>query len=352
MTTQEVEVPVQKPSTPRQRLSSRAAAITGRGRIGLRLATLAAACAIVFVVGANANPGIRYGVVLSVVYAIAILGNNAVLGLLGEMNLSGAAFMALGAYVFCYATTKGMDTTIAVAFAVVVTTIAAAVIAVPTTRLQGIFTALATFTMAFAVPTFVIYLKDFTGGDEGIAAPYDWAPFGLALSGGTWQMLLVSLVVFGLLGAASLYMLNSRSGRAALIIGEAELAGKVNGFSPRITKVAIWTWAGGLQGIAGVLFALTLGYIGPTGFHFMLGIWILVGSVIAGPRSAWGALLGGLFVGVLPVQLQTIMPAAGTGILFGALLLLGLFAGGKGLAEWIERAGLQLMDRKSTRKAA
>ncbi|MBM9465702.1 branched-chain amino acid ABC transporter permease [Nakamurella leprariae] len=337
---------------PRRRLSARAAASTGRGRVPARLLTLAVVAVAVLAFGFASAPSVRYAVILSVIYAIAILGNNAVLGLLGEMNLSGGVTMALGAYGFCWFSAQGMNPALAAVTAVLLTALVSAVIAIPTTRLRGIFTALATFALAYAIPTLAIYLKDITGGDEGTSAPYDFAPFGLELSGSTWDMLTTVVVIFVLLGALSLYLFNARPGTTALVVGEAELAGTTTGISHRTVKVVVWTWAGTLGGIAGVLYALAVGFIGPTGFSFMLGVWILVGGVIAGPRSVWGALLGGLFVGLLPVELQSVVPPAATGIIFGAILLIALLAGGRGLAEWIERAAPKMTELIRRRRAA
>ncbi|MBD3915067.1 branched-chain amino acid ABC transporter permease [Nocardioides hwasunensis] len=283
-------------------------------------------------------------------YAIAVLGNNAVLGLLGEMNLSSGVSMALGAYAFCYFANDGMGVVAAAVAAVALSTALAAIVAIPTTRLQGIFTALATFALAYAIPTLAIYMKEYTGGDEGTPAPFDFEIFGQLVSGSTTGMLVAALVVFAVLAAASLLMLNAAPGRAALMVGESELAGVTNGFNPRVIKVLVWTWAGFAGAVAGVLYALTVGFIGPTGFGFMLGVWILVGGVVAGARSAWGALLGGLFVGLVPVELQSYVPAEGTSIVFGVILLLALLAGGNGLAQWIERIGLLIKERTFGRK--
>ncbi|MFT4011770.1 MAG: branched-chain amino acid ABC transporter permease [Nocardioidaceae bacterium] len=338
------------PALERRRLSDRAAATTGRGRVWLRLTTVIVGCLVIFAFAQSSTPAIKYAVVLSVIYAIAILGNNAILGLLGEMNLGSGVSMALGAYAFCYLTNHDMSSGLAGVAAVAFATVVAMLVAIPTTRLQGIFTALATFALAYAIPTLAIYLKDYTGGDEGTPAPYDVALFGQLVSGSTTGMLVTALLAFAMLGALSLLMLNSAPGRAALVIGEAELAGVTSGYNPKLIKVLVWTWAGFVGGIAGVLYALAVGFIGPTGFGFMLGVWFLVGGVVAGPRSVWGALLGGLFVGILPVEIQSLVPATGTSIVFGAILLLALLAGGNGVAEWLERMGLLVAGRLGWRK--
>jgi branched-chain amino acid transport system permease protein len=120
----------------------------------------------------------------------------------------------------------------------------------------------------------------------------------------------------------------------------------VFGVRTTLTKVGVWTWASALGGLSGALFALTVGFLSPGQFEAHLGIFLFVGAVIAGTRSVWGALLGGLLVGTMPSQLQDIVPAEATGILFGAILFAGLVAGRGGVSRLIER---ELVSRVAVR---
>ncbi len=143
---------------------------TGRGillpgRVGL----LAVVAAVVLIAGVTGDNPLKYSLVIGTIYAIAILGNNAITGTLGEINLAAGAFMAIGAYTASYTLSRGWGLATVALAVIVVSLLLGLLIAIPTVRLSGLFTALATFAMAYAVPDLALALSSITGGDAGTA---------------------------------------------------------------------------------------------------------------------------------------------------------------------------------------
>ncbi|GAA2862786.1 hypothetical protein GCM10010472_20160 [Pseudonocardia halophobica] len=325
---------------------------TGRGNLlGLRHATLLSFAVLVLVVGLTGSANTRYGLVFSTVYAIVILGNNAIAATLQEINLSGGAFLAIGAYTAVLALDAGWNVLLAMLAAMLVAAIIGMVFAFPTTRLTGLATALVTFTLAFSILDLANYLGPLTGGDQGKQVSLDATLVGMRISGSRPGMLILTVLVMVVVGLAHLWLLHRRPGRIAIAVGEAEFAASVFGTNIRLVKVAVWTWAAGLGGLAGALYSLSVGYVSSTQWPIMISILVFVGGLIGGTRSATGAWIGGIVVGGLPLWLQKIVPATASSVLFGVIIVLALLAGGKGIAEFGERTGLRLwgaLRRKTT----
>jgi branched-chain amino acid transport system permease protein len=310
---------------------------TGRGRFLAHrtIALVLATCAVVLLGAAN-DSTLRYGLVIGGIYAIALLGSNAITGLIGEINLSTGAFMAIGAYVVVYLLERGLSTELALMTGVLLTTAAGLVLAIPTVRLEGIFTALVTFALAFAVPDLIVQFSDVTGGQGGKPVPMGGTLLGVPVSGSDTPWLVLILSVYAVLGVLSLLLLHGRVGRVLLSVGESGAAAECFGLHTRWRKIGVWTFAAAHAGLAGGLFALTIGFLTPEVFPVFLSVTLLIGTVVGGPRSPLGALAGGLFVGTLPPQIQTFVPAESSGMFFGAALFVMLLAGGRGFGGLAE----------------
>lgn len=310
---------------------------TGRGRfLPHRSIALVMATGGVALAGAASDSTLRYGLVIGAIYAIALLGSNAITGLIGEINLSTGAFMAIGAYAVVYLLERGLSIELALVAGVLLTTATGLVVAIPTVRLEGIFTALVTFALAFAIPDLIIQFSDVTGGQGGKPVVMGGTLLGVPVSGSDTPWLVLILSVYAVLGVLSLLLLHGRVGRVLLSVGESGAAAECFGLHTRWWKIGVWTFAAAHAGLAGGLFALTIGFLTPEVFPVFLSVTLLIGTVVGGSRSPVGALAGGLFVGTLPPQIQTFIPAESTGMFFGAALFVMLLAGGRGFGSLAE----------------
>jgi branched-chain amino acid transport system permease protein len=317
----------------------RVSAISGRGSIfAPRTVLLVLVTLAVLGYGLVTASSIRYSLIIGLVMAIAVLGNNAITGLLGEINLGMGAFVALGAYLFAYLLNQGWSVLAAFPVTLAASLVVGVVLAVPTTRLAGIFTALVTFALASAVPSLVMELGQWTGGQRGTGVPSGTSLFGIEITGSSRGLLVLVSVLFLAVGLGCLALLRSRVGRVLLTVGEARQAAECFGIATRRWEIAIWSTASAMAGLAGCLYTLAVGYLTPEVFPVFLSISLLVAAFVGGARAPLGALLGGLLIGALPPNIQSIVPAESTGMLFGLAMYLTLFAGGLGLAGWVEKS--------------
>jgi branched-chain amino acid transport system permease protein len=320
---------------------------TGRGillpgRIGL----LVLVAVVVLIAGVTGDNPLKYSLIIGTIYAIAILGNNAITGTLGEINLAAGAFMAIGAYTASYTLSRGWGLATVVLAVIVVSLLLGLLIAIPTVRLSGLFTALATFALAYAIPDLALALSSITGGDAGTAITPPIIGDTL-IDGSATELLIAVVVLFVVLAAVNVWLFSRSIGSRLLTVGEAPHAARSFGLRPLLLKIGVWTWAALLGGIAGLCYALAVGFLNPTVFTVFLSISLLAGGLVGGPRSVVGAWLGGLLVGTLPPNIQSVVPASSTGIVFGVVLLAALLAGSGGLGQLLERTTIApLMRRK------
>lgn len=325
---------------------------TGRGDLfRFRHATLFVMAVLVLVVGLAGSANLRYGLIFSTIYAVAILGNNAIAATLEEINLSGGAFIAIGAYTTMLALDAGWNVFLAMGASLVVAAVIGGLFAIPTSRLTGLATALVTFTLAFSIIDLTNYLEPITGGDAGRQVSMTAEFAGLRLTGSRPGMLVLAVVVMVIVGLAHLWLLHRKPGRVAIAVGEAPFASSVFGANTPLVKVMVWTWAAALGGLAGALYSLSVSYVSSSQWPILMSILIFVGGLIGGTRSATGAWIGGIVAGGLPLWLQNVVPATATSILFGVIIVVALLAGGKGLAEFGERTMNRLWDTVLRRKA-
>jgi branched-chain amino acid transport system permease protein len=333
------------PLAPQERESWQTSLESGRGRlVWARLGGLLLVAAVVLLLGATGDSTLRYSLVIGTIYALAVLGNNTINGALGEINLAAGAFMAIGAYAMAWGLNHDLGWFRSLLLVVVVSAVLGAALAVPTVRLQGIFTALATFALAYAIPDLCIALSDLTGGDAGTAVP----PVIIGdsfLDGSSMLMLLVVSGVFLAAAGLTLVAFSGRPGRLLLMVGEAAPAARVFGIRVTLMKIAVWTWATVLGAVAGAFYGLAVGYLNPTIFVIFLSISLFVAGLVGGTRNVAGAWLGGLLVGTLPPNIQSFVPASASGMVFGIVLLLALLVGHGGLGGLLDRATVRVTER-------
>src|SRR6266496_3262060 len=130
------------------------------------------------------------------IYAIALLGLNMLTGYNGQSSLGHGAFYAIGAYTTAIMIDKwniGYGWTIPTAgvFCLVV----GFLFGWPALRLEGLYLALATLSLALAIPQILKYFEHWTGGSQGIVLSKPKAPLGLPLSEDQWLYFLTLAIV-------------------------------------------------------------------------------------------------------------------------------------------------------------
>jgi branched-chain amino acid transport system permease protein len=312
---------------------------------------------------------------------VGAIGLNLLVGTTGQLSLAHAFFLAVGAvtYVFVSGESGGIGLAdlsglgwpplIGMIAGVLVAGLAGLLFSPIAARLRGIYLGVASLGLVFIGQHVLNSWTSVTGGFNGRSAP-EFSLFGFTF-GNTDPDLFVVGVPFreaerlwylGLVLALAAYLfarnlLKSRPGRALQTLRDSEVAASVMGVNVQGYKARVFLVSSMYAGLAGVMYALSIGSIAPESFGLELSILFLAMIVLGGLGSVGGAALGALFVTALPLVFQRyadVVPfvgGAGEGGLaageaaryfFGlAIILVVLFepAGLAGLAGRFRRKG-------------
>ena len=274
------------------------------------------------------NPYVLGLLTLLAIYGILLIGLDVTVGYLGQVNLSQAAFLGLGAYTagLCVARLEwGM--LLAALAATVVGVILGALLALPALRLEGPQFALATLSFTALTVTVLNELEWLTGGAQGLSLSRP-PLLGHLLSAREFYWLCMALLA--LVWIAMRNLLASQWGRAFEALRDSPIATDAMGVGTYRHKVAGFALGSGLGGLAGALYALNFQYLQPQTFVYELTVILLLGVVLGGRKSLWGAFVGASLVALLPNLLsnRTLFET------ISALgLLMSLFAGIRGLVK-------------------
>jgi branched-chain amino acid transport system permease protein len=271
------------------------------------------------------------------VYAIAILGLSLLCGQVGQISLGHGAFYGLGAYTTAVLMDRwGISAyaTFPVAAALCFTVGFGVGFAV--LRLNFFYIALTTYALAMAVPQILktSHLAPLTGGVQGLYLERPGPPFGLPLTMDQWWYFVTGAVLLALLWLAH-NLINSRTGRAVRAIRDNPTAARAAGIDLRLYKATIFGVSAAFTGIAGSLGALLLDFIAPDSFTFWLSIMLLVGAVIGGMGTVWGALAGGLMLQFWPDAAALVSRDLALPV-FGAALIMVAWFLPHGVAGWLD----------------
>ncbi len=281
------------------------------------------------------------------VYAIAIIGLNVLVGINGQLSLGHGAFYALGAYTVAILM-DGYDMSYgwALPIAAVITFVAGFAFGLPALRLEGIYLALATFTLAIALPQILklSVLNPWTGGVQGISITKPEAPSFLPLNADQWLYVL-TLAITCLVYWLARNLIGSRTGRALVAVKDNALAARTMGINVALYKTLAFSVSACFTGIAGALSAIVVQYVSPDSFSFYLSVAILVGLVVGGVGWLPGAFLGAAFILFVPNIAEGVskgLSGAVYGVLLVALIVLrpgGSAEPGAGWRSLLSRTG-------------
>jgi len=306
-------------------------------RLGVGLLVGAAACAPFL-----ASDYQLFRLTNVLIYAIALLGVNVLVGYNGQISLGHGAFYALGAYAAAIQIAHfGVPHWVAVPVAGALCLAAGFCFGLPTLRLSGMHFAMATFALGIVFPGLARHksVERWTGGTQGLKLDRPEVPFGLALSFDQWMYLftLLALVVSMTLAAN---LLGGRVGRAIVALRDDPVAAEASGIHAGLYKPAALGVSAMFTGIAGGLAATALQYVAPGLFGIFLSFGFLIGAMIGGIATLAGALYGALFLQLIFAAVGATARSLQTGQVFTlygiALILVVLFMPG-GVAGLVTR---------------
>jgi ABC-type branched-subunit amino acid transport system ATPase component/ABC-type branched-subunit amino acid transport system permease subunit len=265
---------------------------------------------------------------LLAIYGVVLIGLDVTVGYLGQINLAQVAMLGLGAYIAGIAATRyGAGIPLALVLSGGLCSLVGALLALPALRLEGPQFALATLSFTALCATALNELEWLTNGAQGlqIARPL---LLGHALDARAFFWLCIAILA--LVWLAMRNLLSSQWGRAFEALRDSPIATDAMGVGTYRHKVAGFAFGSGLGGAAGALYAFNFGYLQPQTFVYELTVILLLGVVLGGRKSLWGAVVGATLVALLPNLLSShLLFRTFSGIAFA----LALVAGVRGLVQ-------------------
>jgi branched-chain amino acid transport system permease protein len=263
------------------------------------------------------------------IFAIAGVGLMLLIGYTGLISLGHAAFLGIGAYTNSVALKHGVPFLISMPIAGLFTAVCGAIIGRPTLRMSGLYLAIATLAFGSIVGTVFQKWTSVTGGFDGFPVPTPYV-FGFSIETAT-GVYYTSFVVLVLVLWASLNLLRSPLGRAMVAIRDSEVSAQSMGIHLAKYKTIAFAISAGITGLAGALFAHYVRYLAPDSFDVLLSVQFVTIVFVGGLGSLRGAILGAIFVRLLPQAIAMVRDDLPLGIghmpglepsLFGLILVL------------------------------
>ncbi|MEU0517616.1 branched-chain amino acid ABC transporter permease [Streptosporangium sp. NPDC006007] len=287
---------------------------------------------LLFVLPFVQPPDRNFQLTMVFVYSVAILGLTVLTGASGQISLAQATFLGIGAY--C----AGVTTVVwkwplwaGLVAAAVVPFVVGYLVGVLAARLNGLYLALVTVTIAIVFIPLVKRFDGLTGGANGLVVPQPQPPAGLGLATDQWHYLIVLVLTLACwrIGRG---ILGGRVGRALYASQDNALVAVAMGVDVPFVKATAFAWCGGLAGVAGGMYVIAVGFLSPESFSLLLSVGLLAGMAVGGVGRAAGAVLGAVYIQFVPVYTQEISSSL-AGIIYGASLILVILLLPGGLAS-------------------
>jgi len=285
------------------------------------------------------------------IFSLAAIGVNILVGYCGQISLGSAAFMAVGAYgaYNFFVRVPGMPLVPALILGGLCATAFGILFGLPSLRVRGLYLAVATLAAQFFADWMFLRIKWFTHDTpSGSVAVSNLQVLGLPLESAVSKYLfcLAVLVVIALLAKN---LVRGAIGREWMAIRDMDVAAAVIGIRPMYAKLSAFAVSSFIIGVAGALWAfIYLGAWEPSAFSVDYSFRLLFMVIIGGLGSIMGSFFGAAFIVVLPIALNQLLPALASlvglqistvGIshaelmIFGALIVWFLIVEPHGLAK-------------------
>jgi len=282
--------------------------------LGVRLATLvthnrrhAAIGALVplAVLGPQAVPASELTQIL--ILGVVALGLNVVTGWAGQIHLAQGVFVGFGAYTTALLTTRlGWPLLATIPVAGAVAGVFGLLLGLVALRFTGVFLAVLTTSLALVTPIVLKHYGSVTGGAGGILVE-PLTPGGAFDALGVDQLTYIVTVVVATLAAVLTWnMLAGRVGRALRAVRDSPVAAMGIGVQPTRYKALAFTVSSFWAGIAGALYAITIGFINPDSFGLFYGVQFLTMIVVGGISTIGGSFIGAAIVYELTTHVQDV----------------------------------------------
>lgn len=289
----------------------------------------------------------NYGIYLLtywLVFIVATMGLNLVVGYAGQKSLGHAAFFGIGAYTVAILMKAGFSFWIGLPAAALICFVVGLILGFPALRVQAIYLAFATLGFNTAIWLVMRNEEWLTGGTFGINNIARPSLFGYSLDGNLayyYFVLAVTLVVASMLWG----LLRSPWGKAFTALRDNPIRAESLGIDIRNYTLLSFAIGAACAGVAGALFASLVQFIEPTPFAVGASIMMYLMVVVGGAGYFLGPIVGAAVGVVLPEWLRDVPGVANWYLpMFGAAVIL--------LMVWLPDGLLSIPDRLRDKKKA
>lgn len=248
------------------------------------------------------------------IYAIAAIGLNILVGYCGQVSLGTGGFMAVGAYACYKLMTSFPDVSIVihVILAGGITAAVGAAFGLPSLRIKGFYLAVATLAAQFFLVWLfnkVSWFYNYSASGQ-INAPERFVG-GFAVTGANTSApakYLICLMFLTLCALIARNLTRGTIGRSWMAIRDMDIAAEIIGVNPLKAKLTAFAVSSFFIGIAGALFfAVYLGAVEVgEAFGIQKSFLVLFMVIIGGLGSIFGSFAGAAFLVLLPVALKVV----------------------------------------------
>jgi len=269
------------------------------------------------------------------VFAVAALSLDFILGQGALISFGHAAYLGIGAYAVAMLSAWGcQDLLIQLAAAIGAAAVFALLTGAVSLRARGVYYIMSTLAFGQMLYFFAVSLSAF-GGDDGVTLSARSRIFGAPLLDSDIAFYYAALMV--LIGGYALTarLVESRFGRVLGAVRQNPLRVRAVGLRPFGYQLVACVIAAALCATAGVLLANQNEFVSPAFMTWQRSGDLLVMVIVGGIGTLWGAILGAIAYLMLEEVLSGF--SEHWRLILGALLILAALTGRQGLAGLVNR---------------
>lgn len=235
----------------------------------------------------------------TLIFAIAALGLNILLGYSGLISLGTAGFMGMAAYLSAYMTVDlGLPFEVSLLVAILLPTILGVLVGLISLKIEGMYLAIATLAVSEILRKTFEEFEFITNGFSGKSASFPQLFGFLQLDRASMYYLIVIMLVIAML--LTYNMMNGQVGRAFNAMRGSESAASAMGVYSLKYRLIAFALATILASLAGVMYVHFIRFAYPSTWNLKLSLDFLAMIVIGGLRSIYGTVLGAFIVFAIP----------------------------------------------------
>jgi branched-chain amino acid transport system permease protein len=239
---------------------------------------------------------------LCAIAAIGAIGLNILTGFTGQISIGVGAFLAVGGYTSAILTTTlGWSFWISLPLAGIVTAVIGGLFGIPSLRLKGLYLAIATLAAQVVILWIIGRWTGLTGGGAGMVLQRPSVGNFAFSSQTSYYFLCLTIAILVTIYALNLF--RTRTGRAFLAVHHRDVAAQIMGINLFSYKVMAFAISSFIVGIGGALLAHYTMVVTIELYSIQVSIQYLAMILVGGLGSVFGAILGAIFITLLPVGL-------------------------------------------------